>query len=119
MLSGEAVADLLGRGYHEKHQQDGVHVFDEGSALCIAPASLSVRLRAKHYYRTPFVCLPEVQVRFDTVALSSEGEFRWPEGVEYDDQSKQAVKAFFASTLREISQRIRLTPAVLAVIQSL
>ena len=119
VLSGEAVADLLGCGFHEKNQQDGVHVFDEGSALCIAPASLSVRLRAKNYYRTPFTCLPEIQIRFDTIALSSEGVFRWPDGVEYDDLSRHAIKAFFASTLRDISRRIRLTPAVLAVIQSL
>ena len=119
VLSGEVVEDLLSCGFREKCEDGAVHVFEEGSAICIAPASLSVRLRAKNYYRVPFDCLPEIQIRFDTVALSSEGEFRWPEGVTYDQQSQQAVKRFFASTLRQIASRVRLTPGVQAAIASL
>lgn len=119
VLSGEAVADLLNCGFRQKNELDGVHLFEEGSAVCIAPASLSVRLRAKNYYRVPFDCLPEIQIRFDTVAISSEGEFRWPEGVSYDTASQLAVKRFFASTLRDIGGTVRLTSAVQAAIQSL
>ena len=43
----------------------------------------------------------------------------WPAGVEYDVVSMQAVKAFCASTLRRIKNRIPLTPQVLQVSQTL
>ena len=74
------------------------------------PSSIFVRIKAKNYYVRPFRSLPLVRLTCDTVALvpSSSGataEWRWPEHVEYDDSSQQAIKRYVSSLLRELVSR--------------
>ena len=75
--------------------------FDPVSRAVLAPIPpLRMSLRSKSRFATP-----RLKVKVNTVALSAEGEWRWPEGVSYAEPAKVAVKRWASTRLHALTER--------------
>ena len=110
ILSGECTSELFSRVFREVDEHGSLKLLAHGGAIAIVPSSIFFRIKAENYYVRPFRSLPVVRLTCDTVAIvptaSGQGaEWRWPEDVEYDDDSKSAIKRYLSSTLRTLVDR--------------
>lgn len=110
VLSGECTSALFGPVFRACDENDSLKLLAHGGAIAIVPSSIFLRIKAKDYYRRPFSSLPLVRLTLDTVAIvpssnGSSAEWRWPDGVEYDDDSIAAIKRYMSSLLRELVVR--------------
>lgn len=127
LMSGESLGDMFERVFVGPREAKSVAILPSGTILSAIPCSVFFRVRAKHWYSAPLRCLPKMQITLDTVVLvtvadpaggPSSVEWRWPDGIEYDDASKQATKRYVCSTVSELgaAQNLHLDQAVLAEI---
>ena len=106
MHSCEAVEAAFG-AFCSDIPADGVYFstcvrFDSTRRAVVAPVPpVRLVLRSK---RTPFAT-PRLRVKVNTVALAESGEWRWPEGVQYNAGSEQAITHWMSLRLHALTER--------------